>query len=166
MLKKFSLFIVFVLSLTITGCNDGKKASQGEPVPIFIEMSNQDTTEVLNLVNQYLGYLTDGRTEEALGMIKYLDGDTIKDVPDDLLKKQRNSLKMLHPIRYEIDSYVFRFENDCEVKYKGILFDKAEDDPAPNTVSYVIKPVRLNHTWYLTLADSEDINTINSEIEN
>ena len=73
---------------------------------------------------------------------------------------------MLHPIRYEIESYIFRFENDCEVKYKGILFDKADDDPAPNTVSYMIKPVRLNHTWYLTLADSQDVNTINSEIIN
>ena len=37
------------------------------------------------------GYLTDGRTDEALGMIKVLDGDSIKEVPEDLLKKQRNN---------------------------------------------------------------------------
>jgi hypothetical protein len=152
--------------LSVVACTDKSQQKQGEPIPIFIEMSQQDTTEVLNLVNQYLGYLTDGRTEEALGMIKVLDGDSIKDVPEELLKKQRNSINMLHPIRYEIDSYIFLFEDDCEVKYKGILFDKEEGDPAPNTVSYMIRPVRLNHTWYLTLADSQDINTINSDIKN
>ena len=166
MFRKSYIVIMAVLMLSVAACTDKPKQTEGEPVPLFIEMSSQDTTEVLNLVNQYLEYLTEGRTDEALGMIKFLDGDSIKDVPEDLLKKQRNSIKMLHPIRYEIESYIFRFENDCEVKYKGILFDKADDDPTPNTVSYMIKPVRLNHTWYLTLADSQDVNTINSEIIN
>jgi hypothetical protein len=166
MLKKFSIFTVLVLLLMLTACGDGKKQSQGEPIPIFIEMSQKDTTEVLDLTKQYLGYLTDGRIDDALAMIKVIDGDSIKDVPDELRKKQESSLKMLHPIRYEIDYYIFRFEDDCVLKYSGILFDKEEGDPNPNKVAYYLKPVRRDNQWYLTLADSEDINTINSEIQN
>lgn len=166
MTNKFLFFIVLVLPLMLTGCGEGKKASQGEPIPIFIEMSQKDTTEVLDLTKQYLGYLTDGRIEDALAMIKVIDGESIKDVPDELRKKQESSLKMLHPIRYEIDYYVFRFEDDCVLKYSGILFDKEDGDPTPNKVAYYMKPVRRNNKWYLTLADSEDINTINSEIQN
>ena len=73
---------------------------------------------------------------------------------------------MLHPIRYEIDYYIFRFEDDCVLKYSGILFDKEDGDSTPNKVAYYLKPVRHDNQWYLTLADSEDINTINSEIQN
>lgn len=166
MFKKSYIVVIALLVTCLMACTEKQKQTSGEPVPVFIEMSKQDTTDVLNLVNEYLGYLTDGRVDDALGMIKVLDGDSIKDVPAEMLKKQRSSLTMLHPIRYEIEHYIFQFETDCIVKYRGILFDKEKDDPTPNTVSYLIRPVRRDHTWYLTLADSEDINTINSEIPN
>ena len=166
MIKKFSFFTVLVLSLTFAACGDGKKQSQGEPIPVFIQTSQKDTTEVLDLTKQYLAYLTDGRIDEALSMIKVIDGDSIKDVPDELRKKQLTSLNLLHPIRYEIDYYIFRFEDDCVLKYSGILFDKEDGDSTPNKVAYYLKPVRHDNQWYLTLADSEDINTINSEIQN
>ena len=151
--------------LAFVACTDKPQRTEGEPVPVFIEMNQQDTTEVMNLVNQYLELLTNRNIDGALAMIKVLDGDSIKDVPEDLLKKQRSSLTMLHPEKYKIDSYIFRFENDCVVKYSGILFEKQEGDTAPNTVSYYLRPVRVDNQWYLTLADSEDINTINSDIQ-
>lgn len=166
MIKKFSFFTVLVLSLMFAACGDGKKQSQGEPIPVFIQTSQKDTTEVLDLTKQYLAYLTDGRIDEALSMIKVIDGDSIKDVPDELRKKQLTSLNLLHPIRYEIDYYIFKFEDDCVLKYSGILFDKEDGDSTPNKVAYYLKPVRHDNQWYLTLADSEDINTINSEIQN
>ena len=166
MIKKFSFFTVLVLSVMFAACGDGKKQSQGEPIPVFIQTSQKDTTEVLDLTKQYLAYLTDGRIDEALSMIKVIDGDSIKDVPDELRKKQLTSLNLLHPIRYEIDYYIFRFEDDCVLKYSGILFDKEDGDSTPNKVAYYLKPVRHDNQWYLTLADSEDINTINSEIQN
>jgi len=166
MYRNYCPFIISLVLLSLIACTEKPKQASGEPVPVFINMDKQDTTEVLNLVNQYFGYLTDGRTDDALGMIKYLDGDSIKDVPEDLLKKQKNSLKMIRPIRYEIEYYIFRFETDCVVKYKGILFEKEEDDTTPNTISYFIKPIRFNDKWYLTMADSEDANTLNSDIPN
>ena len=165
MFRKSTFTIIIISLMAFVACTDKSNKSKGEPIPIFIEMSQQDTTEVLNLVNQYLDLLTIGNVDDALAMIKVLDGDSIKDVPEELLKKQRNSINMLHPERYKIDSYIFRFENDCVVKYTGVLFEKQPGDTDPNTVSYYLRPVRVDHQWYLTLADSEDINTINSEIQ-
>ena len=69
MLKKFSFFTVLVFLLLLTACGDGKKQSQGEPIPIFIQMSQKDTTEVLDLTKQYLAYLTDGRIDDALAIV-------------------------------------------------------------------------------------------------
>ena len=166
MLRKSYIVIIAVFVLCFSACTDKQKKTSGEPVPIFIEMTKQDTTDVLNLVKQYFGYVTSGNVDEALAMLKVLEHDSIKSVPADLLAKQKNGLRMLRPIRYEIVSYLFRFEDDCVVRCKGILFEKEEGDTTPNTVSYVLRPVRHNHTWYLTLADSEDVNTINSEIPN
>jgi hypothetical protein len=52
------------------------------------------------------------------------------------------------------------------VRYTVTLFEKAEDDPVSNKISFFIKPVRRDGQWYLTLADSQTDSTHGSEIKN
>ena len=165
MMKKFIWTIIAMTALILVSCGKGKNApADTDQSVVFMELSNNDTTEVYNLVNTYLDHLTNGRMDEALGMISYIENDSVKPVPENMLKRQRTSLNALHPIRYQIEHVMFLYDTDCEVKYSGILFDKEENDPAPNKVSFIIKPVRKDGKWYLTLADSEDKITNDSGI--
>lgn len=166
MMKKSFWTIIAITALILVSCGKGKNAPVDmEQSVVFMELSNNDTTAVYNLVNTYLDHLTNGRMDEALAMISYFENDSVKPVPEKMLKRQRTSLNALHPIRYQIEHVMFLYDTDCEVKYSGILFDKEENDPAPNKVSFIIKPVRKDGKWYLTLADSEDKITNDSGIK-
>jgi hypothetical protein len=74
-------------------------------------------------------------------------------------------MKIISPIRYEMESMVFESDRDCLVKYSAVLFDKeGNDDKRPNKMFYAIKPVRINGEWYLTVSDKNDMNTRDSKI--
>lgn len=131
---------------------------------VHMDLSCQDTTEVLNLVNQYFDCLKARDIESALSMIYYLKGDSIVDVPEYIRSKQRMALQMFPGVGYEIDHYTFFSETDCEVKYYTILFEKKAGDNRPNTMAFLLKPVRKDGKWYLTIADRDDDNTTHSNI--
>ena len=61
---------------------------------------------------------------------------------------------------------IFNTETDCLVRYSAILFDKeGDEDKRPNKMFYAIKPVRVNGEWHLTVADNDDLNTRESDID-
>jgi len=165
MKKLFLPILMIVIISVVTSChNNNKKESVDSRQVVFMKLSKSDTIEVTNLMNTLFEHLKVGQMDEAVGMIKFLDGDTIKDAPEEFLRRTRTSLNMARGVRYEINHIKFLHEKDCEVKFTTILFEKEHDDPAPNTLSFVIKPVRRDGKWYLTMADSEDLNTRKSVI--
>lgn len=56
--------------------------------------------------------------------------------------------------KFSIEEIQFLNETDSKVKYTVTLFDKAPGDNRPNMISFVIRPVRRDGQWFLTLADS------------
>ena len=65
--------------------------------------------------------------------------------------------------KYEFKKHAF-LNLGGGVQYTATLFDKKEGDPRPNKLSFLLKPVRYQGRWYLTMADSDDRNTSRSKI--
>lgn len=169
MYKKSVLAIIACMVLLFAACGNSGKSEDvliDDSQPAGMTTTNEDTTRVLSLVNEFLGHLKNHQIDSAMAMLHSYDfeSNSLIDVPADIAKKQRMALGAFQPVDFELDHLIFVTETDCEVKYSAILFHKEPGDNRPNKMSYVVKPIRIDGQWYLTLADRSDDITRNSEI--
>jgi hypothetical protein len=164
--KILTVFSVVVLLLGLcTSCSKKNKQVE-EPQEETMTLSASDTTQVMNLMHQYFDLLLNKNFDGAMSMLSQLSNDSLKELSPEMKQHYNMGMRIVSPIRYELESMKFRTESDCLVRYAGILFDKEdENDKRPNKMYYAVKPVRLNGEWHLTVADDSDMNTRNSKIE-
>ena len=168
-MKKSILFFSLAVSLILclSACKGGKQpAAESENADEPMETTMMDTLTVTSLVDEYLEYLHDKDLDKAMGMLYYLREDkTIEPLSDEMAAKQRAALKPFLGKDFNIDQIIFYQETDSQVKFTCTLFEKEEGDPRPNKISFLIRPMRINNSWYLTMADSHT-DTVESKIKN
>lgn len=172
-MRKNSLITLIIISLLTTtlfvNCKRKEHKSLKELQEEYIQpaemiLHKTDTDQVMSLVNLYLGYLQQGKVDLAMSMLYYLNKDSITSLPASLAKKERLTLTGFKGHKATVDHLIFLKETDSEVKYTLELFQKKPGDSRPNTISFIIKPVRRDGKWYLTLADTQSETQI-SEVE-
>ena len=164
--KILTVLSVVVLFLGLcTSCSKKNKQVE-ETQEETMTLSATDTTLVIDLMHQYFDLLLNKNYEGAMSMLSQLSNDSLKELSPEMKQHYQMGMRIVSPIRYELESMKFRTETDCLVRYAGILFEKEdENDKRPNKMFYAIKPVRLNGEWHLTVADDSDLNTRNSKID-
>ena len=164
--KILTVLSVVVLFLGLcTSCSKKNKQVE-ETQEEAMTLSATDTTLVIDLMHQYFDLLLNKNYEGAMSMLSQLSNDSLKELSPEMKQHYQMGMRIVSPIRYELESMKFRTETDCLVRYAGILFEKEdENDKRPNKMFYAIKPVRLNGEWHLTVADDSDLNTRNSKID-
>jgi hypothetical protein len=163
-LTAFGAFL-FILVLC-AGCKSKNKSEEEFLPDRYMSLSASDTTAVTDLMNQYFDLLLKKDYDAAMSMIFQVSGDSLKAMEPEMEKHYQMGMKIVAPQRYEVESMTFRTELDCLVRYSAVLFDKeSADDPRPNKMFYVIKPVRKGGEWFLTVADDDDLNTRDSRIQ-
>lgn len=173
-MRKLSFFLILTVALSVfVACGKKEKAPTIEDIKAELlpqttmELSTNDTTTVTDLTNQFLDLLKNKDLDGAMGMIYYLkNGEEIVSLPEDLEKQHRMVLGNFLGLSYRIESIKFLTETDCQVRYAVTLFEKKDDDPVSNQISFFIKPVRRHGQWYLTMADSQTDSTHGSNIQN
>ena len=164
--KVLTVFSFVLLFLGLTVCCTNKNKSTEETSQVIMSLSEADTTKVVDLMNQYFDVLMNKDYDRALSMISQLRNDSLTEMSPELQKHYQMGMKIISPIRYQLESIIFRTESDCLVKYSAVLFEKEDvNDNRPNKMFYAIKPVRINGEWHLTVADDDDVNTRDSKIE-
>ena len=158
-MRKTYLYL-FLLSFVMMAVSCGKRSKTvqelqqeyiAQPVDSF---TGTDTAEVAAQAKEFVYKLNQKDIRSAVGMLSFLDGDTIVPLPADLMRRQANALKNIQGVRYTIDRMVFNEEKDNIVKVDVVLFDKKPGDTRPNTISLYLKPIRRNGRWYLTTPDN------------
>ena len=145
--------------LFLAGCSEKKQKTYGEAkndtvLPTLMDVSANDTAEVLKMVDSFTASLKADHVDGAVDMLYQLDNDSILPLPADMVKKHRTVLSNIKGLDYRIEHLIFFKETDSEVKVVAKLFDKKPGDTRPNEIGVILKPVRRNGIWYLTLADS------------
>jgi hypothetical protein len=155
-----SSFYLFVLAVALImgSCGGEKKQSNNSdavlPKP-DMELSAADTAEVISLTNQFIERLRANKFDEAIGMVYYLNNDSLETLSADRARAQKYLLQRFKGVRYDVDFFRFKNDYDNVVKYTVTLFEKEnEEDPRPNTTSFFLKPVRQEGKWFLTMADA------------
>ncbi len=131
------------------------------------DVTQADTTEVLSLVQHYLQLLKDKQIDDAVAMLYFYQNDSIVPLPKRLADRQKTIFYTFPGVRYNVEKMAFLTPIDNEVVYLTTLFDKKENDPRPNEMRFVLKPIRIDGKWYLTVADSptSTINLRGTEIK-
>ena len=169
-MKKITLYLMAIAIVACVSSCKNKKAPQDEelrPVQVAEKeyvFTNADTTEVLNLVNQFIGFLEKKDIRGAVEMLSFLDGDSIVPLTPQFQTRQAMSLATCMGVGYKIDRLVFETDKKNEVKMDITLFEKPEGDPRPNQTSFYFRPVRFEGKWYLTTKDN--ITDTNSQERN
>ena len=167
-MKKSFLYISLVsaIVLCLTACKGGKQSQpESEDLAEPMETTMMDTVTVTSLVDQYLESLHDKDLDNAISMLYYLREDgTIEPLSGEMAAKQRDALKPFLGKDFKIDNIIFYQETDSQVKFTCTLFEKEEGDPRPNKISFLIRPMRISGSWYLTMADTHT-DTVESKID-
>ena len=150
-MKRISLFLAVLLMLTVfVGCSNKKAPTQKKVEYAF---SHQDSIEVLNLVNQFKGYLEENDLRSAVEMLSIVKGDSLLPLEPIQQRRQAMALSMVRGVKYDIDYMMFHSDRNNEVKMNITLFEKDENDPRPNTIAFFFRPVRHEGQWFLTTKD-------------
>ena len=162
--KFLTALCAVLLMVLFAGCTGKNKVE--EDAQEVMSLSGADTTKVIDLMNQYFDLLLKKDFDGALSMVSQLRNDSLTEMTPDLKNHYLMGMKIISPVRYQLESMRFETETDCLVKYSAILFEKeGDDDNRPNKMFYAIKPVRIGGEWHLTVADSDDSNTRESNIQ-
>jgi hypothetical protein len=129
-------------------------------------LGSSDSNEVRNEVNYYLEALNSKQVDKAVSMLYNYDLKTNKVSPlnDEERKRQKAVLNRFAGYKAKIEYIKFFRENDSQVKYNVYFSDKPSTPSNPNCMGFMIRPVRLNGKWYLTLA-GENQSTYSSQID-
>lgn len=156
------LFAAFAL----VGCKD--KPQPADKTGFEMNLTNEDSTNVINLVNTFFEYAEHGKYDEAAAML-YMDNvDSVYEEPQPLdnahIAKVKQMLSSLPIIRHEINYVKFEQTYSNEVKCTAIIAEAKGDMPEIKTVFY-FKPYDYLGSWRLCMIDSYngDRTIINNE---
>lgn len=118
-----------------------------------MNVTGDDSAQVIDLVREYFNLVQHKKYEQAMGMIYYLGKDDKVETPPKALYDQELAAISAFPIYgFTIEYLRFYKETDSEVKYTIFLQDPKKV-AKPATMSGMLRPVRRDAKWYLTMAD-------------
>lgn len=146
------VFVTFAACLGLGSCSgcSSEQNKETDTIPTFVKA---DTTEVLNLVEQYLDYVKNNKYDAALAMLNVIENDSIKPLDEETKASIRMQQQMFPVLDYQVEDMKFVNENLVRVTYAIEFFKKEPGSNIPNTTRLSFAPQRINATWYLELLD-------------
>ena len=158
-MKKGILFViaVFATGLFLSSCKSDKK--EGQEAPVLIDVpedayNKEDTTQVFELVNDFLARLKNNDISSAVSMLYYLDGDTLRELSRQQFNSQAMTFAHARGVSYDIERLVFDKETKNDVTIMVTLFENKPGETRPNKIGLHLRPVRRDGAWYLTTPDT------------
>ena len=155
MKSKFLILAVLMAGILAVGCTGKKDEPKKESFGIQPEMtvSNLDTTTVVQMTNDFLEQVKQGQVEDAVSRLYVYENEQLRQL-NDQERQQCTMLYSMFPVYdYKVTTFRFFKETDSEVHFEMTIEDPATTD-SPAHQQGLIRPIRYNGTWYLTLANT------------
>lgn len=151
----FIISLLFVLVLSLGSCKD--KPKPNNETGFERSLTNQDSVEVVKLVDQFFSYIENGKSNEAAAMLVKLDPEDKFAEPQPLSNEDLRAAEQLYgalPIKSHYIDYVkFSETYDNEVKVTALIAPAENGNPEVKTVFY-FKPVNYLKSWKLSIIDT------------
>jgi hypothetical protein len=156
MRNRYFLLLSVIAVLLLGACKGEQKKETKMARPGLqteMEISSNDSTEVSSLVTEFLGLVKQGDVEAAVSRLYILKDNDVMPLPQEERDASTMMLGLHQVYDFSIDSLIFYKETDSKVCYTLMLQDPTTTT-APAHMQGVIRPVRINGKWYITLANS------------
>lgn len=144
--------VLFMLCLVVMACQHSKKQETvaTEEEEVVSPFSEEDTTEVVKLVTEYLDYLKRQEFDSALQMLHHLQNDSVSDLSEKEMSDLKQQYKTFPVLSYTIDGITLNDEQDTEVKYSIEFFKRVSgQEDIPNTMNFCLNPQKIDGVWHL-----------------
>lgn len=149
------VFVSFLFSVALSSCSSKQEQKEGPSAhDVFVSsLTAADTTEVINLCQEFFNKLTAGDQESALGMLSASDeaGEVLP-----LSEEKLQSLKKQFTLFPVLDNHLvdFKFGDAADnlMRFK-VVFAKDEQGKE-DAINFGLNPIRKDGKWYLTVRNS------------
>ena len=111
----------------------------------------KDTVEILRLTNGYMEQLKNKNFDEAIRMLRHIEGDSVSSLNPDERKDLILQYNCFPVLSYKMETLILRGLCDTEVAFKVEFFEKQEGDKIPNTLKIRLNPQKIKDVWYLSV---------------
>lgn len=139
--------------------NSNKPENKNKNITAFEEvLTQQDSDEVVKLIDEYFNYAIEGRYYEAAAMLYHTDEEHPQNEPIPLeteeIEKTAKILEMMPPQSYRIQYMKFSSEEWNEVMCDVIIAEAQGNIPEIKT-KMTFMPIRYIGKWLLTVPNFE-----------
>lgn len=156
---KFKYFTIFVLVLTLlVSCGKNKKKEHdfNEYIrPASMYYSKQDTTDINNLVDEYLDHITNKEFEAAADMLYKFQSDSVAPLDDSARAKFLSLYQKLPIYGAKKKSFILNSDRNNQVRYLIQITKGGDLQTEQGVMKLSLNPVVVDGKWYLTLLDSD-----------
>ncbi len=143
--------LVCLVMFSVYSCHSGA-SSQEEPA-----FTQKDTADIRNIAIVYMDLLKSGDYESAARMLlKEQEDSSLSVLTEEEIRAEISRSEMFPCLNYTIDTLMLNADGDNVVKCIVEFFEKAPDDPRPNTIGFTLKPIKdEDGEWKLVKAEGK-----------
>lgn len=156
MMKKY-LSLAAVCLMLFAACGGDKKKETGSQNPylrpVTLDLSQKDTTQIRQLVDNYVQAFANNDLETASQMLYCVKNDSVIPLPE---QERRNFVKAMSVFTVyacELEEFTIRTEKNNEMKLKVQIMEDGDMATGKGVTHFSLNPVLKDGQWYLTVRD-------------
>ena len=155
-MKKILYFVIlsFVGISVLTSCSKKQEKSEPSAHDQFVaSLTTADTTEVLNMCQEFFTKLSQGDKEGAIAMLSLsTDSGEVIAMTDEKIQQLTRQFTMFPVLDNHLVEYTFGDAADNLMKFK-VVFAKDEQGKE-DAINFGLNPIRKDGKWYLTVRNA------------
>lgn len=152
---KYITIIVLVLSIFIS-CGKKKEERPHDYLrPASMYYSKQDTTDIYNLVDQYVSYFSAKDLEAAADMLYFVRHDSILPLDETRRAKFIKMYTVLPIYGVKSKGIILNSDRNNEARLTIQVAKNGDLDAEQGVMKFCLNPVVKDGKWYLTLRDMD-----------
>lgn len=156
---KIKLLLSSLLVVLLFGCaGESKKASPTVEeilLPPTAEYTGQDTTAIMNLVNQYVDLLKAEDYDAMTRMLYVYTGGNVLPYTAEQCDSLARGFKMLAVFDAQVTSFILRSTENNQVGITIQIIPDGNIAEGKGITRFYLNPVKFEDQWYLTILDKD-----------
>ena len=157
MMKKYISLLVVGL-LVLASCGDKKRSEETGPQnkylrPVTLDLSQKDTTQIRQLVDNYVQAFANNDFETASQMLYCVKNDSVIPLPEQERRNFVRTMKVFTVYACELEEFTIRTEKNNEMKLKVQIMEDGDMATNKDVTHFSLNPVLKDGQWYLTVRD-------------
>lgn len=153
-MKKYILTMA-VCAMTLVSCKDEKPKKRLYLCPPAIELTQQDTTDIMQKVEAYVSLFGENRLKDAAEQLYFVRNDSIFPLDNEKKEGFIKGLSIFHIYDTKVEGLIIRDAMNNEVCVTLQIMKDGDIKQNKGVTKFYLNPVKINGKWYMTLRDKK-----------